>query len=339
MRLWKTRDEGFVSLLTSILISLLLLIVTVSMVTLETLQLRKASDAEQSLRAYYAAEAGVEDAVAKILSNPTNRTNQACTSNTNYDIPGAAGWTCQQISFSGTPFGRLDRPDQAKTIDPGTTTPNYQSILVEWDQSTVGAAGYYNAPGSLPSQAGYNASPFAAPIELSIVQYPRTTFASNNPNLRLQNALIVPGGAAAGALVNYNAAGFATGSPYRGNCAPNRASNPYYPQTNYRCYAVVSGFNGGLNYLFRIRSRYAASAFRFTFYTGNNATGAVVQVPDGTATIDVTARAGQTYRRTISKLPLNSSASSGLNYVMYSDTNICKNFEVIDNTFPAGGPC
>jgi len=57
----------------------------------------------------------------------------------------------------------------------------------------------------------------------------------------------------------------------------------------------------------------------------------VVTVPDGTATIDVTAKAGQTFRRVISKLPINGGAAGGLNYVMYSDTNICKAFDVMNN--------
>jgi hypothetical protein len=66
-----------------------------------------------------------------------------------------------------------------------------------------------------------------------------------------------------------------------------------------------------------------------------DAAGNVVPVPDGTATIDVTAKAGQTYRRVISKLPLSRGAEAGLNYVIYSDTNVCKNFTVLDNVAPA----
>ena len=70
-----------------------------------------------------------------------------------------------------------------------------------------------------------------------------------------------------------------------------------------------------------------------TFLNG----GTIVKVPDGTATIDVTARAGQTYRRVISKLPINGGASNGLNYVMYSDTNICKGFNVMNNLATSDG--
>jgi hypothetical protein len=76
-----------------------------------------------------------------------------------------------------------------------------------------------------------------------------------------------------------------------------------------------------------------------TFYTGNNANGSTVAVNDGTATIDVTAYAGATYRRVIAKLPSLKGAAGGLNYVMYSDTNICKDFNVINNVPVAPYPC
>ena len=64
----------------------------------------------------------------------------------------------------------------------------------------------------------------------------------------------------------------------------------------------------------------------------------IVPVSDGTATIDVTAKTGQTYRRVVSKLPLSGVAAGELNYVMYSDTNICKDFDVINNVAQAGCP-
>lgn len=143
-------ERGMVSLFTSIVISLLLLVVTLSMISLQALQLRKAQDSEQSLRAYYTAEAGVEDAVSKVLTQQIRLGvgDNTCNSNVGYDIPGAAGWTCQQVSFSGTPFGKLDRPDAAKTIDPGNV--NYNSIILEWNQSTNTTGAFYNFPLPFP---------------------------------------------------------------------------------------------------------------------------------------------------------------------------------------------
>lgn len=338
-RKMKRDERGFVSLFTCILISLLLLVVTLSMISLETLQLRKAEDSEQTLRAYYTAEAGVEDAVAKVLSDQVKPGlgDNSCTPNgstgTSFDAAGSAGWTCQQITFSGTPSGRLDQPDDARTVDPGPGI-GAKSVVVQWGQSTNQNAAYYNMPAALPDQTmGLN---YLAPIELSIVEYPNNNIPSNQvqTQVKLQNALIVPGGNAAG-LINYGA-GLSGQGVLRGNCAklprvniPANISDG--TSTGYNCYATITGLDSSKNYIFRIRSRYTASAYQMVFKPNPNGNGTHITVPDGTATIDVTAKAGQTYRRVISKLPLNNGAAAGLNYVLYSDSNICKNFDVIDN--------
>jgi Tfp pilus assembly protein PilX len=339
MKMKRIDEGGFVSLFTCILISLLLLVVTMSMVSLETLQLRKSEDSEQTLRAYYTAEAGVEDAVAKVLSNQVKLGvgDNTCTPNgstgTTFDSAGSAGWTCQQITFSGTPSGRLDTADEARTVDPGPGV-GFKSLIVQWGQSTNTNAAFYNMPTSLPNAAlGQN---YLAPVELTIVQYPNGNIPSNQvqSQVKLQNMLIIPGGASSGNLT-YNSGAGSVGLQ-RGNCAklprinipPNMSDGM---TTGYNCYALIDGFDSNLNYVLRIRSRYTASAYQMVFKPNPNGNGNHITVPDGTATIDVTAKAGQTYRRVISKLPLTNGAAAGLNFVIYSDGNVCKNFDVIDN--------
>jgi hypothetical protein len=323
------------------MISLLLLVITVSLVSLEAVQLRKSEDSEQTLRAYYAAEAGVEDAVSRVLNNPTNHTDQPCSANSTFDIPGTAGWTCQKITFSGSPKGNLSA-DAAQTVDPGHVTgPNYNSMILEWNQSTT--AGSYNVGAALPAQGGYAAIP--PPIELSIASYPSGGFKASDIcgpgqtppacSVRLQNALIVPRGNAASPQVNFN--GLLGHGQWDANCAVGPRSYNIGGNTlsGYNCYAIITNLTNANDYLFRIRSRYLQTSYRMTFMTGATGGGTVVPVPDGTATIDVTAKAGQTYRRVISKLALGEGAAAGLNYVIYSDTNVCKNFTVLDNAAPA----
>jgi hypothetical protein len=334
------RNRGFVSLLTAILLSMLLIIITVSMITIEALQLRKAEDAEQTLRAYYTAEAGVEDAVAKVLSDviTPGHGDNVCNSLTNYDIPGDQGWTCQLVTFSGNPTGRLTAPDSAVTINPGKAA--YQSVIIEWNQSTSGAG--YNVALPFPDQNTYTANYSAPPLELAIVQYPDASFAAGNPGLTLENLLAVPGGGAGGA-VSYSAANFTSAGPYKANCAP--LAGRTLPAAlgggvlDYNCYAVLNNLNtSNFDYLFRVRSRYMPTQYSMIFKSGATGGGAIVPVPDGMATIDVTARAGQTYRRVISNLDLTAGAEASLNYVIYSDTDVCKDFDVIDNVAQPGCP-
>lgn len=348
----QTRQSGFVSLLTAILVSLLLIVITLSMVVLEVAQLRKASDSEQSMRAFYTAEAGVEDAVNKVLNNGLT-TDQKCSDSSgnplggasqdlDYDTAGQAGWTCQQIAFSGAPTGRLDQANVATTVDPGAA-PNYDAVLVEWDQSS-GLSD--TAPAVLPSQADYDLARFMPPLELTIIRYPQATVKAseictgaqtpantgNACKVLMQNAVLMPRGSAASGDLAYND-GLAVGAgPYAANCQTGRISNPYYASTTYHCYKMLTGFAPGNNYLFRLKSLYGASAYRLTFYNGVNK----VAVPDGTATIDVTARAGDTYRRTITKVPVQNGTASGLDYVIFADTGVCKTFDVVGDVFPTG---
>lgn len=332
----KLDQRGFVSMITVILISLLLLLVTTTMVTIEVAQLRKASDTEQSMRAYYTAEAGVENAVKNVL-NGTIVADQPCT-RVAYDT---AEWTCQQVELSGQPTGKLPAPNAAVTVDPGfVAAPGYNSVKIEWDQSPNVNPGYYSTTNPLPSQAVYDGSlPFAPPLEITTVQYPAGNVTAGEVcvdgivppacKMLIQNALFLPGGAALG-TINYGAAAaYSTGGPYFGNCSALR--------TPYHCQVILNGFNGANAHMFRLQSRYGASAYRMTFYTGNNASGAVVDVPDGTATIDVTAKAGNTFRRVITKVPSPQAPASGLNYVIFSDTGVCKDFSVLGNAFPGGG--
>jgi hypothetical protein len=358
---------------------LLLVVITVSLITIETLQLRKSEDSEQSLRAYYTAEAGVEAAVAKILSKDpsvwsgSTWADQDCTSAaasfTGYDSVGQAGWTCQQVSFSGSPEGKLDQPDQAVTVDPGHITPSYNSVIVEWNQSP-NAGGYdmgantFN--GIIPNAAQYASGGYSAPpIELSIVEYPTGGFSAsdvcsyqggawvpNNCKVKLQNVVIAPnggayaagGGANKYAVDDYGAAGFNQTGPIRGDCGPVGRAFPggFGGGTlDYNCWAIITGLDPK-DYLFRLRSRYDSSSYKMIFCDSNvasNCTNNPVAVPDGTATIDVTARAGQSYRRVVYKLPITQGAAAGLNYVMYSDTNICKNFSVINDVAQPPYPC
>ena len=336
-------NDGVVSLLTTIMISLLLIIITTSLVTLEVLQLRKAADSEQSLRAYYIAEAGVEDAVSKILQNPTNRVDQPCQSNAGYDTAGAASWTCQRISYSGAPVGELTTPDASKTVDPGHINGAYQSVIIEWNKSN--SAGPYSMPTALPSESQYlNLGYAAPPMEVTIVKYPTGGFSASEVGTRVKigNALIVPRGTGVGATVNSEALPGA--GQWDANCAPlGRAYAPGGTQGlgGFNCYAVITNLDPGntFDYMFRLRSRYAGTTYRLTFKAGPNGTGATVRVPDGTATIDVTAKAGASHRRVMTKLPLNSGAAAGLDYVIYSDSDICKDFNIIDNAFPATPGC
>jgi hypothetical protein len=348
-------EQGIISLLSAILLGLLMMVVTMSVITLESGQLRQEGDTEQSMRASYAAEAGIENGVAKVLNGQVT-SNQVCgtspvadTQNTNYDSSGQAGWTCQQIIFSAVPFGELKRPDEAVTVDPAGAT-GFQSVVIEWNDNAtdVNFLDYDDAdafgPVGLPpcneaadgSCPGY---PYAAPpVELTTVQYPQGGFSSTCNCVYTRNALFVPHGDYANPTVSFAALGNRPGpGPIPGRCRTLQWTTPIGDQ-NFNCFAVLTNLDSAANgYLFRIRSRYSTTNYKLTFMSGPNGDGSPVAVPSGAAVIDVTANAGQEFRRVVSQLPLQKQTSGLLNYVLYSDTDVCKNLSAISGVPQPGG--
>jgi hypothetical protein len=72
--------------------------------------------------------------------------------------------------------------------------------------------------------------------------------------------------------------------------------------------------------------------------TGGTGGGTPVDVPDGTATIDVTGKAGDVYRRVVYKIPFNKGAAVGLDYVLFADQNVCKDMTIIGSTVTQNCP-
>jgi hypothetical protein len=327
-----TAERGAVALLTTIIIGILLTIITTGLISLMISELRQSNDAEQSVRAYYAAQSGVEDAISKVIAALPGQVAQVCpgagTTNTNLDPanPGKVGWTCQQISYSGSPTGSLPLRDKSTQIEIGNV-PAVRSMSLQWDLTPPPfAPGFFNAPvGNFPDTSGGWDHP--AVIEVALVEYPAGSFVASAGTIVLRNALVVP---TTGVGVPILLTSLSGNSVRAGSCNAGAGS--------YHCTALFTGLNPANSYIVRLRSRYVGSDYKLTFL---NAAGGVVQVPDGTATIDITAKAGDAFRRVVYKVPFQNGAASGLDYVIYSDTDVCKNFGVISGAYdPAvGGTC
>jgi hypothetical protein len=301
-------------------------------------ELKQSNDSEQSIRAYYAAQSGVENGLQKVVAQlRLSKTPQLCPSGAaqNLDLvsgsPGTVGWTCQQITYSGPVSGTITSKDKATQIDLGDA--KFGSVVLEWDTSKRPTSGfpanYFNAPlAGFPAAGGWG---YAAPVELTVVEYPSAAFNAATSPVNLYNALIIPRTSGMGS-VSYTTLRNAGRNPLQGTCSAAAAT--------YHCRMVLDGFGAGAkNFVLRLRTRYVdGTSYKLTFTQGNNGAGAVVPVPDGTATIDVTAKAGDVYRRVIYKVPYQNGVVGGLDYVIYSDQDICKNFTVLSGTPDTGCP-
>lgn len=76
----------------------------------------------------------------------------------------------------------------------------------------------------------------------------------------------------------------------------------------------------------KIRPRYSGTSYKLEFF---DSTGAALEVPDGFATIDVTARSSNYYRRVVAKKKLAPTVYDGIfDNAIFSGKNICKNMQI-----------
>lgn len=317
-------DRGAVALITTIVISILLSIVIIGVMIVMISELRQSNDNEQSIRAYYAAEAGVEDAIIKAIASPgvdQDCSNPSKSKNLSLDAasPGKVGWSCQQITFAGQPSGSLSEADKAVQIDLEGSN-SFSSMTLEWDTGAV--KNNTVVPNPLPSTTGWNRP---AAVEMTIVDYPKST-AFTAANINIRNYLVLPGNVPVAVAP---IGGPVSSNPLRGRCIGTGT---------YHCKITFGGFIGRA-YMLRLRTRYIGTDYKLTFWTSGSGTGSVVNVPDGTATIDVTGKAGDVYRRVIYKIPFNKGAAVGLDYVLFSDQNVCKDLSIIGGAIQPGSAC
>lgn len=307
-------QEGLISLLASLIIGFLLVSISVSAAILATKESRNASDFTQSLRAYYAAEAGVEDAVLKVkqnISNISSIVSNDCSQAAN--IVAGAAYTCQKINQTTNSLTGVLGLEQPVQI----SANGFDRVVVSWDLSTDSVIS--RPPADLVFPPGSSqAWPYPAVMDLSIIRYNSSLnydSQGDSTDFSIKSAILRPG--TTGATVSFGSIGPSTG-PIQTSCTSN---------LSYSCQMSITDFSPGTNYILRLRPRYGGTHYRLQFYNGAN----LVAVADQFVTIDVTAKSGDAFRRVVAKIEVKQGVAAGLDYVLFSDTDICKNFEVDSN--------
>jgi Tfp pilus assembly protein PilX len=301
-------ERGMVSLMITIIISLLLVIITTSMAILMVGELRQSTDSDQSTKAFYAAEAGIEEAVWRIRDALENGTpipvRNDCSS-----LPPAANidpniaFTCQIIKSENTVLTDTVAKDEPRQYDVGSI--NFNNLELSWHSG----GGNLQAPASFPPGSAWS---YPAAMELTIISYPQT-ISDIFSDIEVKTFTLVPGGSLGSASANYNAA----------------VTNPIYAQCTaggtYNCrFTISGGIDSSRSHIVRFRPRYTGTSYQLRFMVG----GTAVEMPDQFATIDVTARSGDVFRRVRSKVRIVNGVARGLDYVLFAETDICKNLTV-----------
>lgn len=348
-------ERGIISLVTAIMVSLLLILIALGLIGLMIGNTQQSSDDQLAQRAFDSAEGGVEWAYWWLRNNPGsnygNCSGAASIFNQADIIAGRPLYvkdlginpnttqnqlTCVLVTQnSTTQQGVLDNAahdsDEIRLDPTGVLNSSIREVEVQWDAL---ADGVPNVTGGTWTNGGNNltnitaAHPSNAPaLELTVINYPINGGNVTPSQIKVRNIVFLPSFGGGGGpwspiytesknVVRCNTGGFyqCTGTVFikgGGGGGPNRWNN-----ANDATIIVVRGrlLHSGQNVHYQLRFR--------------DRTGTLVTLPNSSS-IDVTARAGNVYRRIVATVPGSSgSAPPALNYVLYGDQDICKTIDL-----------
>jgi hypothetical protein len=334
----QSTERGAVALITAMIVSVLLMITTAGMVSVTVKSLRQSTDGAQSTKAYYAAEGGLEETLLKLRNDPDYA--GSCNGASSSDSAKDGVVTCAKVIKAPNQVEGVLDVNGTDQIDL-SSVPSFSEITLEWSGLNDTAAGFAALPNyvqdGFPGGRGTSSTvkyPENAPsvMELGVVEYPDSqSFLIDQ--VRFLQGVIAPKGNGVNdptrvltpdTVYSYDGSG---NRPYIGTCTLAASAA-------YHCKVVIGNFNraGARKYVLRLKSRYNGAKYKISVANG----GVPVTIPGAMYTVDVTARAGDTFRRIQTSFPLNGTASSeglsGLDYVLYSDSDICKSFEIKGGT-------
>ena len=277
------------------------------------------------MRAYYAAESGIESALLKIRRGEALDTTGACVPQ-NLDAASKLAITCLRVTKNNNNFEGGLTQDTTTQIDLSSLA-GVNNLVFSWSVDGYDSSTIPNTSAGFPKST-VSPWPATAPpvVEVGLVEFPSdATFRIGD--VKYYQGILRPSSGTSGdpsfgmpGVFAYSYTDGPANSLHTAKCLSGNA--PYH------CAIGISGLQGTKKYLVRLRSRYGAGKFKLTV---KDAAGTVLNVPTSTYTIDVTAQAGDSLRRVVTSLSDAAAANgpaAGLDYVLYSDTNICKDFEI-----------
>lgn len=344
-QIMRAKRPGVTSLLFVLAIGLVLVVMVAGIAALTIREQQQSSNTELSSRALQTAEAGVKAAVQKLEADPgyskatcadtgNEFTNLSTESGTNQSI------TCITVNnaYTGRYEGQID-VDNTQDFYTGPSiisglTSGLKYLRLRWNNTSLGDPTAVNYAGNLyPAYDNYTNPAF---IELSLIYWRKDNPVSNP--FRVQTFILAP----------VQTAGL--GNTRDGVESVCSATNP----SAYKCGTVdftsggitYNGFNVGTalgltdaelnqhNFAIRVQPRYKGTHIQVE---ASNASNTAINFTSNYAQIDVTAKAGNLYRRVKALRPnrnaalsdvLTSAIFSGAGPDNNANRNICKNFAV-----------
>lgn len=307
-------EQGFVAMITCLLLSIIITIITVSFVRIMQREQRQALDRQLSTQAFYAAESGANYAIKKDIANKTT-----C------DTPGTGTLDANQV-VKFTCLLVNETPEELVFDGINTEKPTVFSIsqpVSELEFFWEGPAGTetWRAPSNYPTL--YNLNDWGSNIGIvEVVVYPiKSTIDVNDLRSSSRTYYLYP--TTGGGNVDYSE----DAQVVRAHCDPGRSATK--PK---KCRVTLSGLSGSGatgGYVLRLRSIYNPVSLQIN---GEDAAGTRLALRGAQRVIDVTGKAGDVLRRIQIRLPIRSGYALPI-FAIEAGENLCK----LQDTYPGGG--
>lgn len=329
-------QSGAIAMITVILLMFIFLVVTLGFLRLAISEQRNATDTDLRMRAYFAAESGVEDAKRILGAFYADGTLSAS------ELARLNGNGCGVASKSGTPPGKLsDQLDTEITCQlieldagdfvaslavnesvfiplspsPPASGSSVQSVLIEWHETAVegGVAARATSQTDLPTvncwntNENSNCAGISYPAMLRAGLFSHATGPVTRANIEAGNriAYLNPVNGGVNGIVTVNS--FEPKASGGNRNVPSNVPECVPSASGYFCRVLVTDLSG-INYL-RLTAMYRGTNVRVVMYNSpnpNTATDTPLGFDGVQAKIDVTARAGDVIRRIETRIPLRS---------------------------------
>lgn len=345
---FKKPDRGVAALMVVSAFALLFIALVVGLSVVSLREQREAGDIDQTNRANAIAEQGIADAFSILDNDPSHR-EKTCTQKLDSN---GNGWTCRTITATpGEPEGALDRDesdlirvDKSEFEDTSKPVRYSTSMAVEYcSEADIRAGVDCKLTGANPfsTTTPYPTYPpiLTAPaaLELSFI-YWTPSLTSPDPDggnnevspadpIKVKTFLVSP--------TLDDQSPLHSPPKLKSKCS-STPTDSYYCKITYGgsdqidIGAILGGPAQDFRTVVKVKARYNASHYKMTFENNKLPAGnQIVPVPATNYLIDVTAKAGNIYRRIIARRKIEQTVSEGVfDNALFAASNICKTMTV-----------
>lgn len=317
--LYKTKQRGFVSIFTVLVIMSVLTTVALGFAVIVRQAQTRVLDNQLSIQALYAAESAVNDASLVLASDPTY-TKDSCKTVSDgfrYDIDAERNISYSCLLIDPTPYSltydSIGMDSSVLANLQSSDGQNINTISVSWD----GSSGGVNAPlsndlsASLPT-AGSWANRLGI-LRLDIV--PLDTLDRISLSTQSITTLLYPTNNTGGA----SSAMLQPGDQERGRIIVVKCDDN--PSLSYRCVASLNLPSGHSRYIVRLSSYYNSVNVKLGI---QNSGGQPLSFLNGQALVDATGKANNVLKRIQVALPLFDTTGYRESFALSSADSICK---------------